>query len=477
MVVPLGDGVALADAAVWIALLILAPTYVAHRLGRPTAAVFALLLAISPLLVIYSRMARPYAITLLLGWIAHAAFHRFERGPRGQKAAGFVYRVASALAAWLHPIVKPFVLAPVLWALAQLPRATRGDRAIRFRHLMSVAIPTGVLMAVFVLLPLFAHPHSLTAKVGINMPSIETLLGVWYSWFGTPSTITLLLCLGLAVSGTPSVWRSLPEARTGVFGIALTLLAIFITRPMWSQHSPTVARYLLPAIPLLLLAVAAGAVRLAGQIAAPSTTPRRLAAAGILTLPCLALGAQSPLLTTLPHPNTHTLHGLHYFAFRADKNLFLTRLEMIPLSLFWSSLAERPAGTVRIAAAPFHFESFNWDAPRWQRLSRQTVLPGYLTGLCVDSRRGETPQRLAFRFDNAVHLANGGSLMRQRIDYGVWQKPFTLTERGRRDTVGEDTAHCETVLRSKFGSPAFEDATLIAFHIKRPATSAPDFLQ
>jgi hypothetical protein len=70
------------------------------------------------------------------------------------------------------------------------------------------------------------------------------------------------------------------------------------------------------------------------------------------------------------------------------------------------------------------FESFSWDAPRWERLSGQTVLPGYLTGLCVDQRWGELPRDPAYRFRNAVHLADEWALTAKSIEYIVWQKPY-----------------------------------------------------
>ena len=82
-----------------LATLVLMPLYVAPRLGRRTAAVFALLIALSPLLVIFTRMARPYAITLLLGWVAHAAYQRYQSteyaNERRQWAAGATYVVAT----------------------------------------------------------------------------------------------------------------------------------------------------------------------------------------------------------------------------------------------------------------------------------------------------------------------------------------------------------------------------------------------
>ena len=110
-----------------LATLVILPLYVAPRLGGGTSAVFALLVAISPLLVVFSRMARPYAITLLLGWIAHGAFQRYHMSMRGQAAAGLTYGAATSLATWLHPVVALFVLAPMLWALGELRRVAPAE--------------------------------------------------------------------------------------------------------------------------------------------------------------------------------------------------------------------------------------------------------------------------------------------------------------------------------------------------------------
>ena len=453
--------------------LVVLPLYVAPRLGRATAAVFALLLAISPLLVIYSRMARPYAITLLLGWIAHAAFQRFHASPRGHLAAGLAYGTAATLTTWLHPIAALFVLAPLLWALAQLRRVAPAERRAQMLRLARLAVPTGVAISVLILPPLFVHPESLANKSGVDMPGFETLVGVWYTWLGTSSTAIVVFCVALAACGVPAVWRVLPEARTGALGVALTLIAVILTRPMWSQNVLTLARYLLPFLPLLLLGVAAGTVRIAGFFAVPPTLWRRGLAAGIMVSPLVALATQSALAPMLRHPNAQTAHMMFHFEFRPGRNPFIGRFDHIPLSPFWASLAERPAGSVRVAAAPFYFESFDWDAPRWERVSRQTVMPGYLTGLCVDRRWGEVPQDPAFRFRNAVHLADAEAVARRKIDYVVWQKPYVQTDGGGNVTIGRDTAHCEAVLREKFGSPAFEDSAIIVFRAARPDAPAP----
>jgi Dolichyl-phosphate-mannose-protein mannosyltransferase len=455
--------------------LIVLPLYVAGRLSGATAAIFALLLAISPLLVIYSRMARPYAITLLLTWIAHAAFQRYRAAPRGNVGAGAVYGVAAAFAIWLHPIVAPFALAPLLWEVWELRRAAPDARRQRFTRLFVLALPTGALIAALVLPPLISNPRSLTAKGGVDTPNFETLVGVWYAWLGTPSSLVVVVCLAFAAYGAREVWRALPEARTGTLGVLLTLSAVLLTRPMWSFYPVTLARYLLPFVPLLLLAVAEGAVRAARRVARPPTALRRLLAGGIGVLPCVALAVQSPLPDLLRQPNAETLHFAYHFDFRPEKNAYVHNMERIPLSPFWSGLAALPAGSVRIAAAPFYFESYNWDAPRWERLGRQTVLPGYLTGLCVDSHAGEVPRDRAFHFENAVHIADDEELARHHIDYVVWQKPYVRITEGRSETIGTDTAQCEAALRAKLGPPAFEDSALVAFRVSqaRAPTHAP----
>jgi hypothetical protein len=456
-----------------LASLVVLPLYVAPRVGRATASVFAVLLAISPLLIIYSRMARPYAITLLLGWIAHGAFVRYHASPRGQARAGLVYGTAATLALWLHPIVGPFVLAPLLWGALQLRRTESVGRRPRLLRLVWVALPTCLAIAVLVLPPMVAHPESLLGKSGVEAPNLGTLIGVWYAWLGTGSTSALVICIALAAYGADETWHALPEARTGALGIALTLLGVMLTRPAWSANPATLARYLLPFLPLLMLAVAAGAIKAARRIATPHTAARRVLAAGMAALPCAALALESPLAPMLQYPSTQTLGLIYYMDFRPAKNLFLPYTEAIPLSPFWQSLAAQPAGSIRIAAAPFYFESYNWDAARWERISRQRVLPGYLTGLCVDERGGEVPESPLFDFRNAVHLADNRSLVQRRIDYVVWQKPYLQTSRGKPESIGDDTAHCEPALRARFGPPAFEDPYLIAFRVSRQTEPSP----
>ncbi len=452
-----------------IVALIVFPLYVAPRVSRATSALFAILLAISPLLVVYSRLARPYAITLLLGWIAHAAFHRFNGAHPGRAGAGLTYAFAATLATWLHPLIAPFALAPLVWGLGSAYRRAPMVRRATLRRLLLLMGATALMVAALILPPLFANPQSLAAKSGTDVPGIETLTGVWYAWLGTPSTTAVVVGVALAAWGAPEMWRVLPEARTGALGVALTLVAVLVSRPMWSFNPLTLARYLLPFVPLLLLFVAAGAARLAYRLAAPGNARGWVAFGVVLALPVMALVVDSPLGPMLRYPNAQALDSLFYIDFRSERNPIVGYQAAIPLSPFWARLAEEPPGSIHIAAAPFYFESYDWDAPRWEGLAHQKIVPGFLTGLCVDKRWGEVPLDARFRFRNAVHLADDDALARKRIDYVVWQKPYVQVSKSAPVAKGTDTAHCEAALRAKFGAPAFEDSTIIAFRVPRHA--------
>ena len=62
------------------------------------------------------------------------------------------------------------------------------------------------------------------------------------------------------------------------------------------------------------------------------------------------------------------------------------------------------------------------------------------------------------------------------IDYVAWQKPYRLNVAGHIESIGADTAACESVLRERFGLPQYEDSHIIVFpvsHRDYPAPHAP----
>jgi hypothetical protein len=303
------------------------------------------------------------------------------------------------------------------------------------------------------------------AKSSIDSPNWQTIVGAWHLWIGSPSTMVALVFLVLALIGAPRLWRELMLIRSALLGLALTLAVILVTKPAWVHHSVTFGRYLLPAIPLLLLFVAAGSTRLADVLVKKIGPMRKVMATAVLVIPMLLLALQSPLDDMLRRPNTNLTHSIFSFDFRPGHNLIMNRaINDIPLSSYWSQLASRPRDSLRIAVAPFYFESYNWDAPRWERISGQTIIPAYLSGLCVDWRLGEIPNIERFKFRNAVFLSDRENLATHKVDLIAYQKPYTAKEDNNpQNIIGKETSKCENALRNRFGAPRYEDDKIIVF--------------
>ena len=466
--------------AAGIATLVLFPWYVMRSIGRAEALLFALLLAISPLLYFFSRTARPYALTLLLVWIAHVAFRRYvERIDETRTRDLVLYAAAASLGAWLHPVVVPFVVAPFFTAAWRgLRNRAPATRRLALLRLAAPALAAGIPMLALLLPPLLAHPESLSIKSGIDVPRIDTLIGVWYHWFGTGATTAVLICAALALAGARATWRRLPETGSMLTGAALCTLMIVGTRPAWISNSLTLARYLLPVLPLLLLATACGALQLGRALRAAISSRNAVVATAagtaVAALLVAVLAATSPLRAVLSRPNANSLHAVYEFDFRPSHNPILALMDGIPLSPWWARLGERPPGSIAIAVAPFPTESVGWDAPRWQRLSRQRVLSAFLTPLCASPRPNEVPDDTRFAFRNAVHLGDEAALAAHGIDYVGWQKPYRYTAHGLDVPVGEDVAQCGGALAARFGDPVYEDAWLAVYAARTADASRRD---
>jgi hypothetical protein len=256
---------------------------------------------------------------------------------------------------------------------------------------------------------------------------------------------------------------------------------IVVTRPAWIGNSLTLARYLLPVLPLLLLATACGALRLGRTLRAAISSgdgavavAAAAAGAAVAALPVAALAITSPLRPVLSHPNANSLHAVYEFDFRPTHNPVLELMDAIPLSPWWARLGERPAGSIAIAVAPFPTESVGWDAPRWQHLSRQRVLSGFLTPLCASPRPNEVPDDPRFAFRNAVHLGDEAALAAHGVDYVVWQKPYRYVAHGLDVPIGDDVAQCGAALAARFGAPMYEDAWLAVYAARNADASRRD---
>lgn len=443
-----------------IAFLCIAPLYLRRYFGAGVSLLFMLLIAISPRLILYSKTARPYALTLLISLLAVAFFQKFVDSDKPAFKWGLLYAVCAIGSCWLHLVSLPLVVAP--FAVYGIPALIKGDKD-RVVRLLKLGAGTLAGLLLLVLPPLLGQPDALALKMGEHTPEIQSFYGMLYVWMGTSSTALVLVGLALAAAGAGVVWRKLPVCISVLTGLVLTLALILLTRPSWVQYSITLSRYLLPALPLFLLAVSAGAVR-AGDVLFQLAGQRGKYTAYMLFLAFMVFMIyQSPLRTMLAQPNSNSLHSAYQFDYREDYNLVAQYQRDIPLSPFWQTLSALPRDSIRIAATPFSFESHRWNAARWEQVSGQRVMPGFLSGFCDGHWWGEAPNDGRFKFRNVAYLSDTRDMRRRGFDLLVYQKPFRLPDEEAFHPAALAAGACEPRIREQFGNPVFEDERLLVF--------------
>lgn len=440
--------------------LIALPMSLRNRVDDRVVALFAVLLAMSPFLISYARIARPYALTLLG---IYAAFWCLERAIENRKIRwkpAFGYALLCGLVVWTHAITGPVLIAPlvVLWWAA-----FRGI-GLAWGPIIMLTLVVGVIMGLAVLPPLLGDPTAISGKSGVDSITLETVYGAAFLWFGTGSTAVVIASVLLTAIGAPMVWRKMPIARWMVVGIALTVVTLLVTRPWWVDRPLAFGRYLLPVVPLLLLSVSAGLVRVSDGF-------HKLARKGAASLWTLTVAVPffaacwitSPTPEILLRPNSYTQDSYFQYDYRKERNGVRLGLPTMPASAFWASLANRPPASLTIAVAPFRYATHEWPAPLWERDSHQRVMPAFLWGACEATRHGEVPLDARFQFRNAAHLADRRHLVAQRVDYLAYY--LAQPRHGHNPAL----PHCEAWVRDHYGPPDYADAALLVWRIRPDA--------
>ena len=232
------------------------PWLLRARLGDRAAVTFAFLLAVSPLLTIYARIARSYAPAVLLAFIAVVSFERWW-SQRSRPAAA-AYCVCASLALWWNLATAPFVATPVAYALLRL---ALGDRDLRMRWRELLGWSAAALLCA--LLPLLPALESLSVlrevHGGGQLPGLPTWLEVVRMHSGSGATVvTGVVVLGVARGAALTwhrdrAWLGYLAALTAGHAIGLAVLG-----PDQLDNPIVINRYLLVLLPFGLALCADG---------------------------------------------------------------------------------------------------------------------------------------------------------------------------------------------------------------------------
>jgi len=244
--------------------LVIVGRHVSVSLGRRVGLGFTACCALSPWLVIYSRVGRPYMPALLFAIAAVCAFAHGWSG--GNRRPLLLWSLLAALSIWLLPVFAPFVTFPVVAALW-----TDDSRRTGRARLVLPAVVCAVLVVALYSPALESLVSVLGQKAdrasyspGLALGTIRLLTGFSSPTLAATAAVIALLALGMAARTA----AFLPKLFLG--GTLAQVIAVLVVRP-WGSGDPVVfGRYLLPAIPALALglgiAVDAVARALAGRI-------------------------------------------------------------------------------------------------------------------------------------------------------------------------------------------------------------------
>jgi hypothetical protein len=447
-----------------LAFLVIGPLLLRRQASPAVLATWMVLLATSPLHVYLSRTARPYALTCLLAFMAVIAFRNARLEPARRRAWDAVYVVATVLSGWLHLVTLPFTLLPFLhYALLSLARERDGARWVSLRTLAWLGVATALPLAGVLVPPLLGSRAQLIAKAGTDSLTLESVYRTVLMLYGSGSPWVSIVGAALAAAGVRRWWRRDAGFVAYVAFVCLgAAVAIAAARPQWIHHPLVLARYLLPALPFLLLFASEGAIAAVGSMPGALRVPS-------IAMGALALFAAGPIPGYLYDPNQFMGHQRFQFDYDPAHNPYETQIPREPVPAFYRTLARQAPQSLTLIEAPWRLESNFIPHPWYQQVHRQYVKIGLVTPTCGVRDFGEYPASVtSLRFRYFVHLSDILDGRATGADYLVMHLvPWKIPPDAQVEWP--DVAACLPKIEAVLGAPTYRDERIVVFDLAQHA--------
>ena len=252
----------------------------------------------------------------------------------------------------------------------------RASRVFRLR-LALLALATGLPLAAALLPPLMNDWARLSAKAGVHSATPESVYRTLLMLYGIAQPALLVVLAALTGLGAFRFWR---RDRGFMLYLAVVILgaaiAISLARPQWIHEPGVFSRYLLPALPFVLLLLAEGTVACLDLLRFPALQAS-IAAALVASLWWLG-----PVPGYLYYPNQFMGHLRFQFDYDPAHNPYVVLVPRDPVPEFYRALAQKPPGTITLIEAPWRLESHFNPHPWYQQIHHQYVKIGLVTPLC-----------------------------------------------------------------------------------------------
>lgn len=436
-----------------LGVVALAP-WLAWRATRdlPATALYAVLLAAAPFLVLYSRIARPYPVATLLAIGALAVLWRW-RGMRTLAAAA-AFATLTALAAWFHLLYVLPSAAALLFVLGE--DARRRDWG-RLSGSVGLTLASAVATLALVGPPLLMDLGRLVDKVAQQRrPDLLTLERMASLFAGGAPEWALVPLLAVAAYGAWVLARR--DLALGLFLVWVGFLPLAIVFALGSEFTflgHTIGRYVFVLQAIFLFWIAQGTVALAGLVpwrGAPA------AAAGLAAAAYLACTPTIGQVRTLGPWYAHIYNTLDY---DPEYNFAQHQYRGFPVPSFYRRLGLLPPRSVTIIEAPFNAGAPENRFAYFAAVHRQRERMGFLHDLCLDGPRvGEVPDDPRFRFRNFVFLGNFHAVA------GSGARYLVLHRGPRAGKPFAEAPRCIEKLTRLYGPPAEDAEGIVVFDLE-----------
>jgi hypothetical protein len=484
-----------------VAFLVVFPLLL-HRLVGPRVTILATyLVAVSPLLIFYSRYSRPYSLVVLSTFVTIVSCYLWAVSGKRQYAVAFV--VAGVAGAYLHIVELRFIALPLAFFFAV--------KAVELYRRPPVSVPrrtvvpslgalssTGLIMGLAIaglLLPAVLQTGSRFFRI-LQRGELTgaSVTGAFELFCGTANPAALVLLTVLTVLGLLVLFRR-NRLLAGLLSTVVggSLATVWVSSPVDSNVAIVIARYSLPLLPLFAIAVATGVDGLLAAVEACPTgrTPAiRILAVSLIAVLLTVLVVLGPLPRLYAGTNDFTNHKAyqaspawpqdyrtHFATYRR-----LMRGERVttslPASAFYRQLAGDPEVT-SVIEFPVPVGDMLLPFFSYQRLHQKRVLGGYtrrqvgtevLPGVAfanwpIDLILGqvEDPERL--RFTTLVDLTDLKALTGSGSRYLIVHSNLELELAGQPVPMGQQT-QTRAAWAKYLGEPVFMDDWLMVFDVE-----------
>ncbi len=435
--------------AAGVGLVFAVPWLLKPWLERYEGWLIGLLLAISPLLIFFSRQARPYALVALGVVMALLALWQWRR--RGGHWA-WLFAVPAVLAAWLHPLMLIYIAPALTWCLVLDCR--QGLSSADWRPALRIILlggATALAVLALLLVPFLKDWATLGDKVADGRLIFEAVAVAWQLFAGSGLWPAALLVGLLAIGGAVVIARRAADLAMYLGFVLVSAIALVIlASPAWIQSGGVLARYLVVVQVFMLALAGIGLGSVLRALSERLDRPWLAGAGGAAT--AVALYLAGPLPEIYRAPNNHTMHYYYQADYNIERSLFREFSRAIQVSPVMHRIAAEE-GDWTVIDTPYYFESYS-PLMVYQRVHRRPVRLGMISGLCVDWTFGEIPpDRDDVILRNHVYLSE--IIDNPPANHFLVFHRTTPVVPGVRELPRR--ARCQQILTQRLGQPWYED--------------------